>query len=193
MNFLAHLFLSCDEEPILVGNFLADFIRNRDLPQFPSSVVRGIRLHRKIDTYTDNHPIVRRAARGLYASHGKYAPVIIDVFYDYFLAKNWRLYTEQPLTDFTTYIYTVLRNHLHLMPAGLQERTRHMIADDWLMSYTTYKGLERTFHRMQRRVSRPALLEGAVETLRAQEEDMERAFNLFFPDVIAYVREECEC
>ena len=122
MNFLAHLFLSRENESFLVGNFLADFVSNRDLFQFPEAVVEGVLLHRKIDTYTDNHPAVRRGVRRLYARHRKYAPVIIDVYYDYFLSKNWMIYSDQPLEVFAKSSYEILLRHLSIMPDFLQKR-----------------------------------------------------------------------
>ncbi|MEL7021319.1 MAG: DUF479 domain-containing protein, partial [Bacteroidota bacterium] len=83
MNFLAHLFLSCNDESLLIGNFIADAIRNRDLKQYSKAIQSGVLLHRKIDSYTDNHPIIRKGTKRLRPQHRKYAAVVIDVFYDY--------------------------------------------------------------------------------------------------------------
>lgn len=193
MNFLAHLFLSCERESLIVGNFMADFIRNRDLVSLPGSIIEGVHLHRKIDSYTDNHPVVRQAMRRLYPNHHKYASVVIDVFYDYFLAKNWERYSDRSLLAFTDETYRVLLRNKEIMPPFLQQRLEMMVEDDWLIIYTHVEGLNRTFRRLQRRVSRPELLEGATNTLLKYEEELDEEFQLFFPDVIAYVRDECLC
>lgn len=193
MNFLAHLFLSCEREFLIVGNFMADFIRNRDLVSLPGSIIEGVHLHRKIDSYTDNHPVVRQAMRRLYPNHHKYASVVIDVFYDYFLAKNWERYSDRSLLAFTDETYRVLLRNKEIMPPFLQQRLEMMVEDDWLIIYTHVEGLNRTFRRLQRRVSRPELLEGATNTLLKYEEELDEEFQLFFPDVIAYVRDECLC
>lgn len=190
MNFLAHLFLSRENESLLVGNFLADFVSNRDLFQFPEAVVEGVLLHRKIDTYTDNHPAVRRGVRRLHARHRKYAPVIIDVYYDYFLSKNWTLYNEQPLSVFAKSSYEILLRHLPIMPELLQKRLKNMVRDNWLMSYSHFDGLKKTFGFMKKRVSKPDLLTGAVESLRLYEAQMDEEFKTFFPEVINYVNNE---
>ena len=193
MNFLAHLFLSCDREELLVGNFLADFIRNKDVLDFPGPIVEGIILHRKIDSYTDNHPIVRQGVRRLYEHHSKYAPVIIDVFYDYFLSKNWSAYSDKPIRVFIREVYALLEKNLELMPEFLQPRVREMIAGDWLATYGTLEGIQYTFNRMRYRVSRPELLLGATQTMQQYEKELNKEFNLFFPDVIRYVKTECLC
>ena len=193
MNFLAHLFLSCERESLMVGNFLADFIRNRDVLLFPGPVIEGIYLHRKIDSYTDNHPVVRQGVRRFYPYHRKYASVVIDVLYDYFLAKNWHLYTDQPLPEFAAQVYEGLLRHIEIMPQSLQQQLQLMIKDDWLMNYTHYEGLEYTFQRLQKRVSKPEQIKGVIGSLQKHEEEIDKEFQLFFPEVIVYVREECLC
>lgn len=193
MNFLAHLFLSCERESLIVGNFMADFIRNRDLLALPGPVIEGVRLHRKIDSYTDNHPVVRQGMRRLYPYHSKYASVVIDIFYDYFLARNWELYTDRTLRAFMDETYRVLLQNKEIMPPFLRRRLQMMVEDDWLMFYTHLEGLEQTFRRLQRRVSKPELLENVTNTLLKYEEELDEEFQLFFPDVIAYVRNECLC
>jgi acyl carrier protein phosphodiesterase len=193
MNFLAHLFLSCERESLIVGNFMADFIRNRDLLALPGPVIEGVRLHRKIDSYTDNHPVVRQGMRRLYPYHSKYASVVIDIFYDYFLARNWELYTDRTLRAFMDETYRVLLQNKEIMPPFLRRRLQMMVEDDWLMFYTHLEGLEQTFRRLQRRVSKPELLENVTNTLLKYEEELDEEFQLFFPEVIAYVRNECLC
>ena len=190
MNFLAHFFLSCGDENLMLGNFLADYVSNATVRDYPAAIQEGVQLHRKIDSYTDTHPEVLRGVRRLYSRHGKYAPVLVDVFYDYFLAINWGAYSGQPFDAFTQKAYRVLEQNMDLMPEGLQQRLPLMIADDWLKAYGSHNGIDYTFYRMKRRVSRPEYLEGALDSLIRDFEALNGEFNRFFPDVIGFVREE---
>jgi acyl carrier protein phosphodiesterase len=192
MNFLAHLYLSNGNEELTVGNFLADFIRNRDVPNLPLGVQKGVLLHRKIDSYTDLHPLVKQGTKRLQPFHGKYSPVILDVLYDYVLAKNWKKYSDEPLKKFTNRMYKLLIKRLAIMPLSLQTRLPLMVADDWLFNYGKEKGLRYTFERMKRRTSYPQYLDGAVDNLFKNYDLFEFEFNQFFPQVIEYVNLEID-
>lgn len=192
MNFLAHLFLSCNIDEVMVGNFIADAISNKDIPTFPKRIQAGILLHRKIDSYTDAHPKVRQGTKLLHAKHRKYAPVLIDVYFDYFLAKHWHSFSTESLQSFRMNAYKVLESHIHLMPKGLKINLPYMIADDWLMNYSTKEGLEFTFSKMSNRVRVPELVAEATKTLFENELALERVFLDFFPDLRQYVIEACK-
>ena len=191
MNFLAHLFLSCEDEARLVGNFIADFVTNRDLPRYPPAVRAGVALHRRIDHYTDNHPLVLQGARRLYPQHSKYAPVIVDVYYDHLLAIHFEAFHEAPLPAFAAGVYDILRRRREWMPPVLQERLPRMIADDWLTGYASLEGLHRAFRHMKTRASKPWRLDGAVDSLQTAYEQYETEFLQFFPEVQAFVEKEC--
>ncbi|MCB0596820.1 MAG: DUF479 domain-containing protein [Lewinellaceae bacterium] len=191
MNFLAHIFLSCEREELLIGNFLADYLNNEQVRQYPESIQEGVRLHRAIDTYTDNHPEVLKGVRRLYSRHRKYASVVVDIFYDYLLSVNWMSYSDKPLPAFTQDVYQILEDNMALMPDSLRAHLPLMIADDWLRSYGSHNGLAIAFHRMKRRTSRPEYLDGALESLVLHFEELNEEFNNFFPEVVEYVR--CEC
>lgn len=193
MNFLAHVYLSCNQEELLIGNFMADFIKNKDVASFSAAVQQGIQLHRKIDTYTDNHEMVKQGVRRLHPYHRKYSPVVVDVLYDYLLAKNWSQYSTDSLTKFTKSVYQILENHLAQMPEKLQDIVPRMIADDWLVGYSKLEGIDYTFERMKRRVSKPEHLDNVVESLQRDLPLLDQEFNQFFPDVIDYVQQECFC
>lgn len=190
MNFLAHLYLSRCEEMLLVGNFIADFISNKQLDDIPNPIREGIMLHRKIDSYTDQHPEVLRGVRRLYADHGKYAMVIIDIFYDYLLANNWEKYSKRTLPDFARDTYEVLEQFISVMPPALQKRLPLMIADDWLTNYASLEGIAFTIDRMKRRASRPELFDNSVKSLQRDYELLNEEFNAFFPDVQQLVKRE---
>ena len=177
----------------MVGNFIADSISNRDIPALPASIQDGILLHRKIDSYTDAHPKVREGTKLLHAKHRKYAPVLIDVYFDFFLSRHWDKFADVPKQDFCQSAYKTLKENIEWMPPGLKRSLPLMIADNWLMNYGTREGLEFTFERMSRRVSRPQLVEGATATLFENEAALETIFLDFFPDIVQYVANECPC
>ncbi len=184
MNFLAHIFLSGNKDHLLVGNFLADYLNNRQVSALPRPIQEGIRMHRKIDSFTDQHEEVRNSVLKLRPFHGKFAPVVLDICYDYVLAKNWDKYSEINLIDYTASVYKVLEENIYLMPAYLQERLPRMIADNWLVKYGTLNGLRFTFERMKMRTKYPQYFEGAVDHFMADYDFYEQAFNRFFPNMI---------
>ncbi|MFN7117421.1 MAG: ACP phosphodiesterase [Saprospiraceae bacterium] len=188
MNFLAHVFLSQHDEELLVGNFIGDFVRKSEDKNYPVGVQRGLELHRKIDAFTDNHIIVRESTRLLHERHHKYAPVLLDVYYDFLLARNWEQFSERNLQDFTQNVYTILEKYLPIMPPILQHRVPLMIADDWLVQYGKLEGLEFTFSRMKRRASEPSHFDHAVETLQIHLEPLEAGFLQFFPEAVTVAK-----
>lgn len=206
MNHLAHFFLSGDNEDLAIGNFVADFISNRELPQFTEGVKQGIMLHREIDAFTDAHPIVKQSTKRLHPFHHKYSPVIVDIYYDFLLAKNWHTYADgdpfpkgsgfrsstvwnDDLRLFVNKIYNLLtERHLEL-PLKLRNRLPRMIADDWLMRYTTYEGLHRAFLMIEKHAAFPGNFGNAATHLEMYLDEFDAEFNLFFPDLLKHVSE----
>ncbi|MEM6964270.1 MAG: ACP phosphodiesterase [Bacteroidota bacterium] len=187
MNFLAHLFLARDNEDLLLGNFIADFIRNKEMKNYSDAIQKGIILHRQIDSYTDTHPLVKQGTRRLQKDHRKYAPVIVDVFYDYLLANNFDRYSEESLDDFCNKVYQILEKRMNVLPEKLQRRLPQMVAHQWLQNYKTEKGIRYTFLRLTERVSKPEYFDHVVDHLLEQKEAFTQEFNGFFPKVIEYV------
>lgn len=193
MNFLAHLFLSCQDENLLIGNFIADSIRNRDIPTYSSDIQKGVFLHRRIDSYTDQHPEVKKGTRRLHPNHGKYAPVVVDIFYDYILSHNWHQYSEEPLTRFSKRMYWILEQRMAELPTKLQRSVPSMISNDWLMNYGKEDGLRYVFSRMKERAKFPTNFDRAVDDLLKDYPLFEEEFNAFFPEVIREVNTFCGC
>lgn len=193
MNFLAHMLLSRGEEELLVGNFLGDFTSNRDLNRYSPRIQQGIRLHREIDFFTDNHPEVRAGAARLRKQHGKYAPVAIDVYYDYILSRQWHRYGPASLPAFAQSTYEILLRYQAVMPPRIGQMMARMVADDWLVKYGTLSGIAFTFERLQSRASQPHWLAGATDTLQAEEAQLTEEFNRFFPDLMQHVESFCAC
>lgn len=192
MNHLAHFFLSGNDEDLAIGNFVADFITNRELPNYTEGVKRGIFLHREIDAFTDSHPVVKQSTKRLHPFHHKYSPVIVDVYYDFLLAKNWDKYAvgnDGDLRFFVDKIYNLLTNRVLELPEKLQKRLHLMIEDDWLMRYTTYKGLNSAFLRIEKAAAFSGNFDKAAANLELFLDAFDDEFNRFFPDLQARVKE----
>ncbi|MEM8526818.1 MAG: ACP phosphodiesterase [Bacteroidota bacterium] len=193
MNYLAHLFLSCEDEELMIGNFIADFVKNHYREELSPRVLEGIQLHRIIDSFTDRHPAVVQATRLLHPKHHKYSPVLMDVFFDYLLVENWEVYGQESLEDFSTRVYAILSKNIDLIPEPFQARTLNMVQHRWLMSYMTLAGMEDTFERMKKRVSKPEYFEEAVVSLQEHHEELTATFHTFFPEIIGVVQRNCFC
>ncbi len=189
MNHLAHFFLSENDENVAIGNFIADFITNKELPNFSLGIRQGIFLHREIDSFTDTHPLVKQSTKRLHPFHHKYSPVIVDIYYDFLLAKNWERFSPTiSVRDFTHRMYDLLKIRKEELPATLKKRIGYMISDDWLMKYTTYDGLEEAFKRIEKAAAFPGNFGNAAEHLALFLTDFDVEFCAFFPDLEAHVK-----
>ncbi len=193
MNHLAHFVLSGDDEDLAIGNFVADFITNRQLPDFREGVQRGIHLHRAIDAFTDAHPVVKQSTKRLHPFHHKYSPVIVDVYYDFLLAKNWEecqaTYPSVPLSFFVENAYNLLTDRVKEMPERLQMFLPRMIADDFLMTPTTFEGLNKSFERIEKATHFPSNFSKAAGHLEEFLDAFDVEFCQFFPDLQNHVTE----
>lgn len=183
MNFLGHLYLSGEEPLVIVGNFMADAVKGRDLSRFPEGVQRGIRLHRAIDSLTDAHPLQRQGRQRLRAHAGRYAGVVMDLFYDHLLAGSWALWHPEPLDRFARRMYALLQAHAELLPARTQAMLPHMVAHDWLTSYAQLDGLGRALQGLARRVPEGGVMQGAERVLEAHRADYQAEFDRFLPEM----------
>jgi acyl carrier protein phosphodiesterase len=190
MNFLAHLRLSGDNEQIMVGNFVADHIRGNKIKRYPSNVIVGIELHRKIDYYTDHHPVFVQSRERLHEKYHKYAGVIMDIFYDHFLAVNWKNYSEIDLHSFVSFCYGVLLKNYTLLPAHTKRILPFIILQNWLVNYSNMQGLQRSFDGMAKRAKFNSNMDKVIFDLKKDYKLYEAEFKLFFPDIIEYTNQE---
>lgn len=190
MNFLAHLYLSEENTQIMIGNLIADHIRGNKFSHFSEEIQKGIQLHRKIDTFTDTHQIVKTSKRRLHARYGHYDGVIIDVFYDYFLAKNWYRYSQIPLEVYTKGVYRVLTNQKEILPERTQSMLPSMIMNDWLYNYQFLEGIQEVLSSINRRTKGISKMDLALEDLKTNYKELENDFFLFFDDLEKYTNAE---
>ena len=192
MNFLAHCFLSCRDDHKLIGNFLGDFLTLDEVRNLPESIREGVYLHRLIDSYTDQHARVKDGKRLLYPKFHKYAPVVLDIFFDYLFSRNWETFSGESLEHFRNRTYQSILNRLDWVPPRLHPRLRNMVAGCFLHEYASWEGMGRTFSRIQGYISYPALLDDPLPVLKEQEEKLNEVFLDFFPDLILEVNSFCE-
>lgn len=190
MNFLAHAFLSGTDRKILLGNLIGDFIKGKEaLRKYDAQVVRGVELHRAIDEFTDTHPVVRESKDRLRPKYRHYAAVIVDVFYDHFLAANWSLFHTAPLKDFVAETYNTLSAFSSTLPLPFQRMLPHMIAGNWLLNYGKIEGIHRALSGMAGRTPYASKMEQASSDLREHYTDFKDEFEHFFPTLMAFSEE----
>jgi len=183
MNFLAHLYLSKNNPNIMIGNFIADHIKGNNYEGFSKEIQQGIFLHRAIDTYTDAHALVRKSKRRLHQRYGHYGGVIIDIFYDYFLAKNWAKYSEIPFDVFTDAVNKMFSEVSDDLPIKSQEFIKYMIAYNLLFNYQFEDGIEKVLNGMNQRTKGKSKMNLAIEDLKELNKEFEEDFMLFFEDL----------
>ncbi|WP_179346576.1 acyl carrier protein phosphodiesterase [Winogradskyella ursingii] len=186
MNFLAHIYLSSDDELLTIGNFAGDGVRGGNFKRFPVAMQAGIQLHREIDTYTDAHPIVRRSTKRLHKNYGHYSGVIVDIFYDHFLAKNWNDYSKIPLKEYIDDFYESLIRNLHHLPERFKKMTPIMIEGNWLLSYASIDGIQQVLNGMNRRTKGKSKMNLATKELMEHYNAFEKDFTLFFEELIEF-------
>ena len=182
MNYLAHLHLGGQRPDQLLGSLYGDFVKGRLQGQFAPEVEAGIQLHRRIDVFTDRHPLVDVALGRFSDTRRRYAGIVLDVFFDHCLARDWRLYADQPLAQFTADVYRVLSREPQL-PERLAKIAPHMVANDWLGSYQEFEVLDQVLRGISRRLSRPEELARAMQELRRLYEPLSEDFRLFYPQL----------
>ena len=184
MNFLAHAYLSGEDKNILLGNFIGDFIKGRQaLNKFDPAVIRGVELHRAIDAFTDVHPIVHESKNRLRATYRHYAAVIVDVFYDHFLAANWKKYHSTTLEQFAADTYRTLNAFSPILPVSFKRMLPYMIDGNWLVNYRKVSGVHGTLSGMASRTPYESKMEQASVDLRKHYNEFQSEFEKFFPEL----------
>jgi len=180
MNYLAHLHLGGQRPGQLLGSLYGDFVKGRLQGDYAPEIEAAIQLHRSIDVFTDRHPIVDVSLSRFSTTRRRYAGIVIDVFFDHCLARDWTLYADRPLDLFTTDVYRALTAEAQL-PERLAKIAPHMVSNDWLGSYQEFEVLEQVLRGISRRLSRPEELAGAMQELRLLYEPLSEDFRLFYP------------
>jgi acyl carrier protein phosphodiesterase len=189
VNFLAHLHLADPEPGLMLGGIAADFAKPPELATLPPEIQDGVRLHRLIDSFTDSHPVVRGSVARVASEYNWFAGIIIDVYYDHVLARDWARYSPERLESFASRAYETLLTILPYAPPEARDFIRWMIEDNRLVRYSTAEGIADTLARLSRRIARrmpkhPVALEAAMPLLAEHDAALSADFHRFYPELI---------
>ncbi|PLX05069.1 MAG: DUF479 domain-containing protein [Marinilabiliales bacterium] len=190
MNFLAHAHLSGDDNELMIGNFIADSVKGKKHKDYPKGIERGIILHRKIDSYTDRHEVVKESMSLIRNEYGKFSGIIVDIYYDHFLAAGWSKYSNIGLHAYTQKVYSVLKRNFFILPSRSQRILPFMISQNWLNGYANTEELKKVFYGMDRRTSNISGMRNAVDQLIENYKELEEHFMEFYPQLQLYVENE---
>ena len=167
---------------------MADGIHGNNFDEYPIDVQKGIRLHREIDSFTDFHPVFRQSKHRLHERYGHYSGVIMDIFYDHFLAKNFSNYSKVPLKDFSENFYKVLDVNLSILTPRFQKILPILKEENWLLMYATIEGISHILYNMDRRTRLRSKMQFSVEELKSFYSEFETEFTLFFAEMENFVK-----
>lgn len=190
MNFLAHIYLSGEDDNLKIGNFIADSIKGKKYLNYPDEIQNGIVLHRAIDTFTDSHPTVRKSTHRLFPEYSHYSAVIVDILYDHFLAANWAEFSDIPLENYVKDFYQLLTDNHSVLPKRVQQFLPYMIEDNWLLSYASIDGIGNILYQMNKRTQNKSRMDLAVKELELYYDLFEAEFRSFFSELELYVAQK---
>lgn len=186
MNFLAHAHLSGNNHDVLFGNFIADAVKGKGFENFERDIQTGIKLHRKIDSFTDSHLIFKETLSRIRSDFGKYSGIVVDIYYDHFLAKNWDDYHQIGLNQFADDVYKILNKNYDILPARTKRLLPFLVTQNWLVGYANLKDLQLVFYGMDRRTGLQSGMNRAVEVLNKNYVEIKADFEQYYPQLIAY-------
>ncbi|NMH28822.1 acyl carrier protein phosphodiesterase [Flavobacterium silvaticum] len=186
MNYLAHIYLSGDNELVKIGNFMADGIRGKHYETLHPDIQKGVLLHREIDMFTDQHPVFRKGTKRLHERYHHYSGVIMDIFYDHFLSKNWQKYSPEKLGSFIDNFYDSLERNYDQLTEKTKGMMPYMIKYNWLWSYQFPEGIQRILTQMDQRSRTESNMRFASEELSKYYTLFEQEFTEFFEDLRAH-------
>ena len=188
MNWLTHLFLSEPNAAFRIGNLLPDMVGPAALAGVSLEMMRGVRQHRRIDAFTDSHPIVRRSVARVGPEFRRFGGIFVDIYFDHFLSREWTNFSGMPLRTFTQEVYDCFESHRHEIPREAHEPLDKMKAEDWLSSYGDLRGVATTLGRIGLRLRRPTPLAEGARILEADYAGFHGDFAAFFPELISHVQ-----
>lgn len=190
MNFLAHLYLSGESDEIKLGNFIGDYVKGNKYQHYPAKVAFGIQLHRSIDSFTDRHAHVKACMRLLKPGYGRFSGVVVDIFFDHFLATNWQEYSAYTLRAFAKQSHSIFLANFLMLPMKVKQFLPFLIHHKRLESYAQKESLYHVLEIMSNRTSLPSNSEWAMTILHQEYQEFEGLFRRFFAELTEYVEME---
>lgn len=192
MNLVAHQFLSFNNPSLQIGNLLGEVVKGNKYNDYPEDIKLGILLHRAIDTFTDQHDIVKKSTSYFHQSQNKYAPILVDLMYDYCLINQWSNYQTIPFEYFTSNCYELFHMNYDNFPTRLQVMLDHLLQHNWFKNYSTLEGIQLTLNGISKRTTFDNNLNDALRIMKRYEIEIENDFSLFFPELIAHCKDFIE-
>jgi acyl carrier protein phosphodiesterase len=193
LNYLAHFYLSEGNKNLILGNLLADSMNGSlDSPKylaFDWEIINGIKLHREIDKFTDNHPTVRQSIHRLQPKYHKYSGVVVDMYYDHLLARNWNKFSKEPIELYSSRVYKIFEEHKSIIPLKMNKMVHSMTSKDWLSNYRFEENLNWAFKGLSQRAKFDSKMELALGDLMENYGDFQNEFLDFFPQIIVHCQE----
>ena len=188
MNFLVHSYLSFSEEQ-LVGNMIADFVKNRDVARLPESIQKGIKLHRAIDTFTDAHPLIHEAKAPFRPLVRLYSGAFVDVAFDYFLANDTTENSQCEWQEHSQRVYAVLRRYEEFLPEVFKKVLDKMQQDDWLYNYRNEWGIEYSFRNVVNKAQFLDKTTNVFPVFLANKDFLREKYEIFFPEIKSFAQD----
>ncbi len=185
MNYLAHLALAFPHNGLIIGNFIGDHIRNKDLSHFNKNIQDGVLMHREIDLFTDKHRQTIALRKLLFPAYSHFSRVLVDIYYDHFLALHFQKYHQQELAAFVVEVEAILTKHKDELPNSAQRYLKGMVNQGWMLMYAEIEGVDKVLQMMGKRSKYPILHSG-IHGLTDHYEQIETGFLNFYPQLIAY-------
>ena len=187
MNFLAHALLAGESPALVVGGVVGDWIKGPLPAGLPEDLARGVALHRAIDSFAETHPAFCASRARMSAGRRRYAGVLVDIFYDHLLARDWARYRADELGGYCAVVYRQIADRRHHLPASAHHALELMAREDWLQSYAGLEGIADVLARMSRRALQPNPLAGGEADFVAAAEGFEGDFRDWMPDAQRFV------
>lgn len=189
MNHLAHFHLSAPHPDLIVGSVLGDYVKGRLTGERPVNLDLGIMLHRAIDGYTDRHDVVRQSWRRFDQRFRRFAPLITDIIFDYFLANEWHAFHTVSLSRFQDEVFGIINDNRSQLPADAQRWSDRMERSGALASYVEPAFVHRSFIHLSGRLSRSNPLTEAFGQFETHREALRADFRQFYPELVHFVNE----
>ena len=190
MNLLAHAYLSYHSDSLLIGNFIADFVKGNRYQEYESGIAKGIILHRYIDDFTDRNPVFLKSKRRISEKYRHFSGVVIDLFYDHYLARDWQEFTGGDLEEFSLRVYRILESRSDIFPERARNVLPYMVNGNWLLRYATKQGIARSLKGLAGRSRYNPGIENAIDDLNIHYRELEEDFREYLPQISAYVKEK---
>jgi acyl carrier protein phosphodiesterase len=182
MNYLAHAYLSNGNEGLLIGNFIADHLRGNKFGHLSEEIKKGIILHRQIDTFTDHHEAFKRSKRLFYNGFEKYSGILVDIYFDHFLASNFEQHSHKILSEFTEHVYAIYQKNKNVLPDNSNKFLDYVLQNNIYNAYSKIEGIEKVLFHLSHRINHSVLLNESIPLFLENKTELKQNFDVFIAD-----------